>query len=88
MQEQNKLEMDKLVLEGRKKLSMTGVDAVESFSDQNLKLKVAGNKVSIFGENIKITSYNKSSGILSAEGVFNEIKYAHAKAPLIKRIFK
>ncbi len=89
MQEQNKsMELDKLLLEGQKKLNMTGVDAVESFSEQSLKLKVSGNKVNIFGENIKITAYNKANGNLSAEGLFNEIKYSHSKAPLLKRIFK
>ncbi len=89
MQEQNKIiEADKLLLEGQRKLSMSGVEAVEAFSEQSLKLKVSGNKVSITGEGIKITAYNKASGNLSAEGLFLEVKYLQKKAPLIKRIFK
>lgn len=78
----------KLTLENRKHLSMTGVDAVDGFSDQHLSLTIAGEKVFINGENIKITAYNKLSGSLSAEGKFTEIKYSYKKAPLIKRIFK
>ncbi len=87
MQQQG-LEIDKLVLDGRKRLSMTGVDAVDGFSNEYLKLTVYGNKVNVVGENIKITAYNKATGSLTADGNFFEIKYNKKKAPLIKRIFK
>ena len=88
MQEQSGVEVEKFILEGRKRLSMTGVEAVDSFSEESLKLTVSGSKVFIFGENIKITAFNKSSGNLSAEGVFNEIKYNKKRLPLVKRLFK
>ena len=81
-------ETDKLILDGRKKLQMTGVDAVEGFSDRMLKLSVSGSKVLINGENIKITAFNKATGNLTADGNFTEIKYNFKKAPLIKRLFK
>ena len=87
MQQQG-LEIDKLVLDGRKRLSMTGVDAVDGFSNEYLKLSVYGSKFNVVGENIKITSYNKATGSLTADGNFFEIKYNKKKAPLIKRIFK
>lgn len=88
MQQQNAIEAEKVILEARKKLSMTGVEAVDGFSEQSLKLTVAGNKVIIVGENIKITAFNKNTGNLSAEGTFTEIKYNHKKTPFIKRLFK
>lgn len=88
MQQQNALEVEKIVLEARKKLSMTGVETVDGFSEQSLKLTVMGNKVIINGENIKITAFNKGTGNLSAEGTFTEIKYNHKKTPFINRIFK
>ena len=78
----------KLTLESRIKLTMSGVDAVDGFSDVHLNLTVSGDKVYISGENIKITAYNKSSGNLSAEGKFNQIKYGNAKVPIVKRLFK
>lgn len=84
----NQMEIDKLLLEGRKKLSMTGVDSVDGFTEQVLNLTVNGNKVKISGENIKITSYNKTQGTLNADGMFSEIKYNQKKAPLVKRLFK
>ena len=85
---QNQMEMDKLSLEGRKFLAMTGVQSVDGFSEQFLNITVSGNKVKILGENIKISSFNKASGNLTAEGVFNEIKYNAKKVPLVKRLFK
>ncbi len=81
-------ESDKLSLEGRKKLTMSGVDAVDGFTDQALRLTVGGSKVVIQGENLKITSYNKATGALSADGTICEIKYVGKKAPFLKRVFK
>ena len=84
----NEVELDKLLLEGRRKLSLTGVDSVDTFSQQNLALTISGTKVKIGGENIKITAFNKSTGTLTADGVFNEIKYGVKKTPLVKRLFR
>lgn len=82
------IEVDKLVLDGRKKLSMTGVQSIDGFSDQVINLTINGNKVRIIGQNIKITAYNKAVGNLTADGLFSEIKYNHKKTSLIKRLFK
>ena len=73
----------KLTLENQKKLYMSGVDSVDSFSD-----KVGGSKVLIGGEGIKITAYNKGNGALTADGKFDSIRYDANKAPFFKRIFK
>ncbi|MBE5750592.1 MAG: hypothetical protein E7346_06990 [Clostridiales bacterium] len=88
MQQQSVSELDKLCLDGRKRLSMSGVETVDSFSDQMLKLTVSANKVIIVGENIKITSYDKDKGQFNAEGNFTEIKYVQKKGSLMKRLFK
>lgn len=81
-------EVEKILIEGRNKLAMTGVTSVDGFSDTTLKLTVGANKVFISGEKIKITAFNKGNGNLSADGVFNEIKYNYKKPTLVKRIFK
>ena len=79
---------EKLELDSRKHLFLSGVETVDGFNEQMLKLTVNGKKVQILGENIKITAFNKANGNLNADGEFYEIKYTHKKEPLIKRIFK
>lgn len=79
---------DKLELFGRKRLAMSAVESVDGFSEQALNLTVAGTKVRVTGEKIKITSYNKAAGTLTADGVFSEIKYSVKKTPFYKRILK
>ena len=86
--QQNGMDYDSLVLDARKKLTMTGVETVDGFSEQSLRLTVKGNKVCVLGENIKITSFNKNTGTLTAEGKFVQIKYGGQKAPIVKRLFK
>lgn len=88
MHEQNGINNEKLIIEGRRHLSLTGVESVDSFNEQCLKLTVIGNKMQILGENIKISAFNKSNGNFCAEGEFYEIKYYHKKLPAIKRVFK
>ena len=85
---ENQVNSDKLELLGRKRLAMTAVDAVDGFSEQALNLTVSGVKVKITGERIKISSFNKATGSLTAEGVFSEIKYNAKKTPFFKRVFK
>lgn len=88
MQQIKDLEVQKLTLEDKKHLTLSRVEAVDGFSEQCLKLTVSGCKVIILGNNIKITSFNKQTGNLSADGDIFEIKYSHKNQPIIKRLFK
>ena len=86
MQEQSFEE--RLILEQRKRLSLSGVESVDGFSDNLLKLSVNKTRVEIKGSGIKITAFNKASGTLNADGDFTEIRFGQNKTPLLKRIFK
>ena len=77
----NVIEQDKLILEGRKNFSMTGVQAVDGFSEQCLKLTVSGNKVIVTGENIKITAFNKCISILT-----NKEKIINKYLPFFRKL--
>lgn len=77
-----------LLLENRKKLTMSRVESVDAFTEQTLTLTVVGDKVQIIGQKLKVVSFNKSSGALVVEGIVNEIKYNFKKPPFYKRIFK
>ena len=85
---QENKELDRLLIEGQNRLSMTGVSAVDGFSEQQIKLSINGSKVLILGENIKITSFNKGTGNLTADGRFFSVKYDYKKQQLLKRFFK
>ena len=85
---QNQPNTDKLEIVGRKRLAMNGVEAVDGFSEQSLILTVSGVKVKISGEKIKITSFNKAAGTLTADGIFNDIRYNAERIPLLKRVFR
>ena len=85
---QNLIENEVLTLENQKRIVLTSVLSVDGFSPENLKLTVNGKKVVITGNNIKITSFNKSSGDFRAEGDFVKISYEGKKIPVLKKIFK
>ena len=84
----NVVENDRLILENRRKLNMTNVTSVDSYSEQILKLSVRESKVVVSGEKLKIEAYNKGSGNLIVDGIINEIRYNVNKPPLVKRLFK
>lgn len=88
MQQQNSLREEKLILDNRNSLFLSGVESVDGFNEQLLKLSVNKSKMHIIGENIKIISYNKANGNLEAKGEIVQIKYLTKKQPIIKRIFK
>lgn len=82
------IENDKFCLEARRKLTLNGITSVDGFSEKALNLTIGKIKLKVFGENIKITSYNKATGLLTADGKFFEFKYFESGKSLIKNIFK
>ncbi len=81
-------ENTKFCLENRRRLSLTGVTSVDGFSDKHLNITLAKERLKIIGDNIKITAFNKSSGNLTADGIFSEFKFIGQNKSLIKKIFK
>lgn len=79
---------EKLCIDARKRLTMTGVEQVDGYSESALKLTVNRTKVIIRGNGLKITAFNKATGNLSCDGEFSEVIYGGKKTPFIKRIFK
>lgn len=81
-------QIEKIMIENRKRLSMTGVISVNGYSEQTLKLSLTNTCIVINGKGIKITSFNKDTGNLSCEGEIGEIRYTEKKGNIIKRLFK
>ena len=82
------LDFEKLILEGRNKLTINGVESVDAFSEQAINLTVKGTRLKIFGEKLKISNFNKGAGSFSCDGKVSEIRYGSQKAPFIKKLFK
>lgn len=64
-----------LTIEQQKKITMSGVESVNSFSSVRIDLTVSGGKVTISGGDLKISSFSKSSGAFSATGKVSGVKY-------------
>ena len=79
---------EKLTLDARKRLSMSGVESVDGYSENAVRLTSNGTKVFIYGSRLKITAFNKATGNLSCDGDFTEIKFGGKKTPILKRVFK
>ena len=80
--------MHKLVLEGRKKLFIQGVEDVISFEECILVLKTVMGIMSIDGSELRITDLNLDRKEIEIEGTVNGIIYQGArpqKSGLFKR---
>ena len=65
-----------LSIENRKRLTATQIEAVEAFSPTQLILAYAGGRIIITGNDMKITSFSKTNGGLTATGRCTSAKYA------------
>lgn len=77
MQEQNVQSV--LTLENQRKLTLTGVESVESFSDTAILLTVGGKKVTIGGEKLKVLSFSQGNGNFSVNGEIDSVKFGGSR---------
>ncbi len=84
MQEQSNQSV--FTLEGQRRLTMTCVESVDSFSDTTILLTVGGKKVTIGGEKLKILTFSQGGGNFCATGEVNLIKIGSGKK--VSKLFK
>ena len=65
----------KLVMEDRAKLSVTGVENVEGFSETSVTLDTNMGRLLIKGENLHINKLDVSDGEFSLDGKVNSLEY-------------
>ena len=68
MSEQGKKGIHNLVLEGRQRLTMSGVREVVGFEEETIVLKTEEGGLTIKGEGMKIGSFSTGSGDIDIEG--------------------
>ncbi len=72
----------------RKKAALTGVCKVESSNAGEIALDTCLGRLIITGSELKIDRFDVAVGDLALSGNIDCIKYAAAKQPLLKRLFK
>lgn len=82
-----------LIIEGRKKLSLSGVNDVESFDEDNIMLHTELGVLEIKGEQLHLNKLNLESGEVIVEGNIISAIYVEDNSPknkggLFSRIFK
>jgi sporulation protein YabP len=81
-----------IVMENRRKATITGVLDVASFHDQEVVLKTDDGDVIIIGEQLHISNLSLDEGKLTVEGLIGGLEYTDApdapKAGMFRRIFR
>lgn len=75
------------LIEQQKRITITGVESVDSFSAQQISLTLDNGKAVVSGENLKIVNFSKSNGNFSAVGKITGIRFAEKKQKIVKRLF-
>ncbi len=80
-----------IIMEDRKKISLTGIKDILSFDDETVSVISVMGKAVIRGKEIKIESFNVENGDMVIEGRFDALVYLNdssAKGSVIRRLFK
>ena len=80
--------MHSITLDERKKATLTGVNEVLSYSEEELSVSTTDGVLTIKGKNIKIAKFGAQEGSLCFTGEIDLLKYAGTKTPIFKRLFK
>lgn len=75
-----------LQIDQRKKITMTGVESVQSFSPREIQLVVSGGKLVVTGSEMKVTAFSKASGDFAAVGKIDGVRYNAAGG--LKKLFR
>lgn len=75
------------LIEQQKKITVTGVESVDSFSPEQISLTLDGGRAVIAGEGLKIVDFSKMSGRFAATGTITGIRFGKKKEKLAKRLF-
>ncbi len=82
----------RLILDSRKHLEVNGVKDVEEFSDKQVVLITNLGKLSVKGENLKISKLNVDTGDFCVNGVISSLAYSKAQniasGGFFERLFK
>lgn len=90
MEENSKI-IQNVIIENRKKLNVSGVRQVVNFDEETIILETSLARMTIKGEELKIESFNTSTGDLSAVGMIHAVVYMAGEntgGGFISRLFR
>lgn len=71
----NKFKNQNIVLEDRSKMSVSGVEQVNSFNENTISLWTIEGEMNIKGEDLNISNLNLEDGKVKISGLINSIEY-------------
>jgi len=80
-----------MVLENRKKLSLTGINDVNSFDNTQITAFTEAGYLTIKGSSLHISKFNTSNGELNITGKIDELAYSNKQKShlnFMEKIFK
>ncbi|CCQ97333.1 Sporulation protein YabP [[Clostridium] ultunense Esp] len=81
-----------ILVEDRNKVTITGVEQVESFNDNTIILKTIKGSMIIKGEELNVGKLNLDDGNIKIDGIINGINYMDKdlsqRGSIIGKIFK
>ena len=80
-----------VIMEGRERISVSGVEDVESFDEETIVLYTSKGMLIISGKDLHIEKLSLDGGDLAVEGYVNSLKYEEErtdKGGLLSRLFK
>ena len=73
--EENLNTVQNVIIESRKRLNISGVKDVTSFDDETILLDTVFGRMTIKGENIRLESFNTTTGDIVANGKIHAVVY-------------
>ena len=64
-----------ICLFSRKRMELTGIEEVESFTDEQITVASTLGMIAVEGKNLKIESFNTENGALKINGEFDSFYY-------------
>ncbi len=77
-----------LTIENRSRISFTGVDSVDGFSEALISLTVNGARVQISGAHLKVLAFSQGTGSFSASGQVSAVKFGVQKGKFLQKLLK
>ena len=68
-----------LILQDRRRLTVSGVEDVESFDEEGASLVTASGRLTVEGKNIKVSALDVERGVVKIEGQIDALFYSDVK---------